>query len=175
MTDRRPSRRHILTGALKWAGILGGLAALRVPTPALARQKERLVDGIVGSWIVSIAYAPGGDRTRGLATFTSDGAFVGSVSAFEEAPANPTPSRGTTLHGSWLSLGGPDYAVTAIRLHLDQQGLLLGTMTTQISLTLDETSDIWGGTFSFDAADPVGTVFRSDTGTVHGMRIKVEP
>lgn len=99
MKERR-NRRHIL----KSAGVLSALAALHMRTPAaMARAAEA---AIVGSWIVGITYADGAHRTRGLATFSSDGTFVGSISAYESPPAKPTPSRGTSLHGAWVNTGG---------------------------------------------------------------------
>jgi hypothetical protein len=109
-----------------------------------------------------------------LATFTSDGCFIGSVTAYEETPAKPTPSRGTTLHGSWLRTDYRDYAVTAYRLHMEADGTMLGTMKTQITLSLDKSLDVWSGTFSFDAISPAGEILRTDSGTLEGTRVIVE-
>jgi hypothetical protein len=170
--ERQHSRRHIL----KWGSLLGALGALRIPLPAFAdtKGKKDKDEAIAGSWIVSVAYAASSDRTRGLATFISDGGFVGSISAFEGPPERPTPSRGTTLHGSWRRTGRREYALTAARLHLDEQGSLLGVMKTRICLALEEDLESWSGTFSFDAMDPAGVVLRSEGGTVQGTRISVE-
>lgn len=165
MHERR-HRRHILTSA----GVLSALAALHPPLPAAAAAEA----DIVGSWIVAIAYASGTQHTRGLATFSGDGTFVGSISAFEGPPARPTPSRGSTLHGAWVNVGGQHYAVTAVRLHLTGQGSLLGVMTTSLALMLDPRGDAWTGTFRFTAAHPSGAVFRTDTGTVQATRIRVQ-
>jgi hypothetical protein len=101
-----------------------------------------------------------------LATFTPGGGFIGSISAYETAPASPTPSRGSTLHGTWQASGGGGFSLTAARLHLDGQGTLLGVMQTQITGTLAADGGSWSGSFRFDAADPAGNVFRSDQGTV---------
>lgn len=169
MISQRRNRRSIL----KSAGVVAALAALRVPAPARAATDEYGA-AIVGSWIVAITYADGAQRTRGLATFSADGTFMGSISAFESAPAKPTPSRGTTLHGAWANTGGHHYALTAVRLHLTAQGILLGVMTTKLALTLDASLDSWSGTFTFNAAHPSGAVYRSDTGTVRATRIGVQ-
>ncbi len=167
MSHRQRGRRRLLT----WLGLLGALALFRLPRPAQAGEREELADGLVGAWVVSVSYPAGGDPTRGLATFTQDGGFIGSISAYEVDPINPTPSRGTTLHGTWRRMGAGAYALTAARLHLDDRGRLLGTMTTHIALTLDPSTDAWAGTFTFDAADPGGTVMRSAGGTLQATRI----
>jgi hypothetical protein len=164
------SRRRIL----KWVGGLGLLSALWPPQLAQAEEPATSDAGIVGSWLVSVSYTSGVDNTKGLATFTADGCFIGSVTGYVEAPAKPTPSRGTTLHGSWLRTDFRDYEVTALRLHLEQDGTMLGTMKTQIALTLDKTMDAWSGTFRFDAVAPTGEVLRTDDGTLAATRIKVE-
>lgn len=155
---------------LQWGGLLGAVAALRPPA-ALAAGRERDDGGLVGAWIVAVTYTTAGDATRGLASFFADGNFIGSVTAFEETPTRPTPSRGTTLHGVWRATGGHTYAVRAVRLHLDQQGILLGTMQTGIALSLDAGGDAWRGTFTFDAIAPDGTVTRSGRGTLRATRV----
>lgn len=170
MKDRQQGRRRVL----KWVGGLGLLSALGIPQLGQAEETATALQGITGSWLVSVTYASGTDNTRGLATFTADGSFVGSVSAYEAAPVKPTPSRGTTLHGSWLRTDFREYEVTALRLHLDQDGTMLGIMKTQISLILNKASDAWSGAFSFDAIDPSGKVIRSDKGTLEATRISVE-
>jgi hypothetical protein len=149
------------------AAALAGGAVIVADEPALAATPA----GIVGSWIVSITYSPGGQRTRGLATFAPGGGFVGSISAYEEAPAQPTPSRGTTLHGTWLATGDRKYAVSAARLHLDESGTLTGVMSTQIKATLAAGRDAWAGNFTFDAARPDGQVFKRGRGRLRGVRV----
>jgi hypothetical protein len=170
MTDRPRARRRIL----KWAGGLGLLGAFGIPVATRAEERETASSGIVGSWIVSIAYASETQHTRGLATFNSDSTLVGSITAYETTPVHPTPSRGTTLHGSWRRNKGPSYTVAAARLHLDEHGTLLGTMQTQLSLTLAQDRNSWHGTFQFDAISPTGTVVRSGHGRVHATRIQVD-
>lgn len=167
MTEETRPRRRILS----WAGFAGILSALRLPLPAFALGQDRTSDSIAGSWIVTIDYSSSPDRTRGLATFTSDGGFVGSITGFEAPPARPTPSRGTTLHGAWRPAGHRQYALTAVRLHLDQRGVLLGTMKTRSHLTLD-TPDRWSGTFTFDVLDTSGTFVRSSGGRLEATRIE---
>jgi hypothetical protein len=170
MKDLQPNRRRIL----KWIGGLGLLSALWNPKLTSAEDRAPSEKSLVGTWLISVTYASDADNTRGLATFTSDGCFIGSITAYEETPTKPTPSRGTTLHGSWLRTDFRDYEVTAFRLHLDQDGTMLGTMKTQISLTLAKTLDAWSGTFSFDAISPAEEVIRSDKGTLEATRISVE-
>ena len=80
--------------------ILGVVAMLRLPLAARAGGRAGAAGGGVGSWIVSVTYAVGADHTRGPATFTGDGGFIGSVSAFEADPITPTPTQGSTLHGT---------------------------------------------------------------------------
>jgi hypothetical protein len=144
----------------------GSVVAAAADEPALAAAA-----GIVGSWIVSITYSPADQRTRGLATFAPGGGFVASISAYEEAPAQPTPSRGTTLHGAWVATGGRSYAVSATRLHLDESGTLIGVMSTRIKATLAAGRDSWAGSFTFDAARPDGQVFKRGKGKLRGVRV----
>jgi hypothetical protein len=170
--ELRPSRAAFLKTAaagLAGASIVGLASGERAPAEAaLARPSA---PGIVGAWVVSITYKSGPHRTRGLATFAPGGGFVGSVSAYEHAPAHPTPSRGTTLHGTWVATGGPAYAVSAVRLHMDGHGTLLGVMTTQITATLAPGNDTFDGSFTFKAAGPDGHVLTRGSGTLHGTRI----
>lgn len=163
--DPRLGRRVVL----QWGGLVGALAALRPAGPALAAGRDQA--RLAGAWIVAVAYTTAGDDTRGLASFFGDGNFIGSVTAFAGPPTRPTPSRGTTLHGVWRASGGHAYAVRAARLHLDQQGILLGTMQTRIALSLDAGGDAWRGTFTFDAIAPDGTVTRSGRGTLRATRV----
>ena len=51
---------------------------------------------------------------------------------------------------------------------------MLGTMKTQITLSLDKSLDAWSGTFSFDAISPAGEVLRTDNGTLEATRVIVE-
>jgi hypothetical protein len=168
----RASRGAFLkTAAAGAAGLAGAsIVGWGAPERALAEPAADRA-GIVGAWIVSIVYRSGPHRTRGLATFTPGGGFVGSVSAYEHAPAHPTPSRGTTLHGAWAAKGGPRYAVTAVRLHMDGHGTLLGVMTTKIAVTLAGANDAWRGDFTFTAEKPDGRVFSRGRGSLHGSRI----
>ena len=172
---RRPTRARFLKAAAAGAAGLAGASIVGLDTGeralAEAAGAARTGAGIVGAWIVSIAYASGPHRTRGLATFSLGGGFVGSVSAYEHLPAHPTPSRGTTLHGTWVANGGRRYAVTAVRLHMDGEGTLLGIMTTQIAATLAAGDDAFDGSFTFTAARPGGRVFSRGTGRLHGTRI----
>ena len=85
-------------------------------------------------------------------------ACVGLVSAYEHAPARPTSSRGTTLHGRWVAKGGSAYAVSAVGLHMDARWTVLGGMTTHIAVTLAPGNDAFDGRFTFKAARPGGRV-----------------
>jgi hypothetical protein len=170
-----PTRARFLQAAAAGAAGLAGASIVGwesgESTLAEAATSGQAGAGIVGAWIVSIAYRSGPHRTRGLATFSPGGGFVGSVSAYEHAPPRFTPSRGTTLHGTWIAKGGPAYAVTAVRLHMDGQGTLLGIMTTQIAATLAPGSDALDGSFTFKATHADERVFSRGAGTLHFSRI----
>jgi hypothetical protein len=171
----RPSRATFLRlAAAGAAGLAGGSVVALSGEQALGEVAPAGQDapGIVGAWVVSIAYASGPHRTRGLASFFPGGGFVGSVSAYERAPAHPTPSRGTTLHGTWLARGRSAYAVAAVRLHMDRQGTLLGVMRTLIAATLAPDNNALDGTFTFTATRPSSSrVFSQGSGTLHFSRI----
>lgn len=172
--ELRISRALLLKAAAAGAAGLAGASFASVggePAWAETAQAGSAALGIAGSWIVSIVYTSGPHRTRGLATFSADGGFVGSVSAYEHTPASPTPSRGTTLHGTWVRTGPRSCAVSAVRLHMDRRGTLLGVMTTQLTATITPGRDAWNGAFTFDAAHPNGRVFKIGRGTLHATRI----
>jgi len=157
------------TAAAGAAGLAG--ASIATGWGGGVAQAAGAQPGMIGSWIVSIVYKSRHERTRGLATITSDGGFMGSVSAYEQAPARATPSRGTALHGSWVATGPRKYQINAVRLHLSGRGELLGVMSTQIAATIANDFRTWDGSFTFNAAHPDGHLLSRGTGTLHAKRI----
>ena len=169
---RLPTRGVFLrTAAAGAAGLAGASVAGWGAGVAQAAGSSPAPAGMIGSWIVSIVYKSRHERTRGLATITSDGGFMGSVSAYEQEPAQATPSRGTALHGSWVATGPHEYAINATRLHLSTRGVLLGVMSTQIAATVANDFRTWDGSFTFTAAHPDGHLLGRGRGTLHATRI----
>ena len=147
-------------------GLAGGERA-----PAEAAPVGGAATGPGGAWVVSIADKSGRHREARAGDVLRRRGFVGSVSAYEHGPARPTPSRATTLHGSWVAKGGPAYVVSAVRLHRDARGTLLGVMTTHIAATLAPGKDALDGSFTFKAARLDGRVLSRGSDMLHGSRI----
>ena len=51
---------------------------------------------------------------------------------------------------------------------------MLGTMKTQITLSLDKSLDAWSRTFSFDTISPAGEILRTGNGILEAVRVIVE-
>lgn len=123
---------------------------------------------IVGSWFTTVqpTVIP---PFIGLGTFTADGGVINTVSV---SLGSPLESPG---HGRWVRTGGRTYALTFVTLTADQAGNLLWTSKVRANLTLTANGDASTGVFKVEVFDPSGALIASDTGTVHSIRITVEP
>jgi hypothetical protein len=123
---------------------------------------------IVGAWLTNVTptLQP---AFVGLGTFNSDGTLTNTTSA---ALAFPTETPG---HGAWVRTGRHTFAVTFVALIGDAAGSIFATAKVRATLTIGESGDEFTGVFRIDLIDPSGVLIVSDTGTVHGTRIKVEP
>ena len=67
------------------------------------------------------------------------------------------------------------YAVTFLTITGDGTGGFAGTQKVRATLTIGPDGDQFDGVFQVDVLDPGGSLIVSDTGTIHGVRIKVQP
>ena len=153
--------------------LLGVLAAGRtLPTTA----QDAAGEGFVGSWRLTVTI-PGLPPETFLATFGADGTFTGSP-----PPAAPAPPGApvrvvltSSAHGAWESTGDDGAAITFMVSQASEAGDFLGTVTVRSVSRLDAGGDRATGEFTFDVADPAGTVVQSGSGTLTATRIVVEP
>jgi hypothetical protein len=123
---------------------------------------------IVGAWF-STVHPTLRPAIAGLGTFTSDGGLTNTTT---DALAFPTETPG---HGRWVRTGRRTYAITFLVLLGAPDGSFAATAKVRANLTLSASGDEFSGVFQIDLFDPAGAPIVSDTGTVTGTRIKVEP
>ncbi len=78
-------------------------------------------------------------------------------------------------YGVWAKTGPQTYAVTFLTITGDGTGGFAGTQKVRATLTIGPDGDQFDGVFQVDVLDPGGSLIVSDTGTIHGVRIKVQP
>ena len=123
---------------------------------------------IVGAWFNTV-HPTLRPAFVGLGTFTADGGLINTTS---DALAFPTETPG---HGRWERTGRRTYAATFVVLIGAPDGTFAATAKVRANLTLSTSGDEFDGVFQIELFDPAGVAIISDTGTVTGTRIKVEP
>jgi hypothetical protein len=158
-------KNHKLLSASLVAGLViiaGLMAYLAVPkSTAEAKSKDW-----VGSWNVVITVVNQNATFPGFMTFFSDGNVI--------ADENPSPLE-TSGHGSWISTGKDQGAYTFVFLIGSTEPGQWITGTINGELKYDAQVDQWSGPFSIKLADQAGNEVLSDTGTMSGTRIAVQP
>ncbi|MEN3334945.1 MAG: hypothetical protein V7641_4310 [Blastocatellia bacterium] len=128
------------------------------------RTQTKVVKAMPGSWSVNGDTAAQGEF-KALITFNSDGTMIADEpSAFE-----------TAGHGTWIFKGGSEVGYTFIVLIGSPSNEFSGTIKVVGTLRLAGGDNIWSGPFKVEVKDPGGNVVFSDTGTLTGTRIQVEP
>lgn len=136
MANILQNRRQVL----KRAGMLGALAALFSPAPALAQstaQASANTPPIGGSWRVTITPHGAGAPApfEALHTFSGDGTTTTAEQRDMVPPTFMTPG-----HGTWVQLpsddGPDDFAYSYQKLVVDTQGNLLGSVNVHIKIEL---------------------------------------
>jgi hypothetical protein len=165
----RVAMRDRVTWVLMIAVVL--VAASQSPVQVLAdaeRSSDQSPKAIAGAWFTNVTptLQP---AFVSLGTFNRDGGVTNTTSV---ALAFPTETPG---HGQWVRTGRHEFAVTFVALIGDAAGNHAATAKVRATLTLAQSGDEFTGIFQVDLADPAGAPIVSDTGTVQGTRIKVEP
>jgi|GEM_PF-5446831 len=94
-------------------------------------------DPIVGAWVTSIIPA----KDSGLAPFVGVQIFHADGTTIATDTLQYVPPMGTDQFGSWVRLGGREYAYTLLLLLTNDQGDFLGTVKIRSTATLSESGN----------------------------------
>jgi hypothetical protein len=135
----------------------------------LDKVKELESEQLEGSWELTItpAVPPGVPQPASfgaVASFVHGSAVIGSD---RRRPAS-------RQYGTWVHLGGTQFAFVAIEDLYDPAGNLTGSVRVRATLNLTG-KDQFVGVSNGEQRDPAGNVVFSGCGTVRAERIKVEP
>lgn len=138
------------------------------PAPVAAQATPAGGKTLVGAWFntVTPTLAP---PFVGLGVFSADG---GATNISSVSLGSPLESPG---YGQWIKTGAHSYAVTFFTIVADSAGQHILTYKVRGRLELSASGDAFTGTFQVDVFLPNGMPLGSDTGTVTGTRIVVEP
>ncbi len=152
------------------------LAALAPATAARAEAGSGQASGLVGTWLISFADAPGPEL---LITFHADGTLVGSASPVHPPLGVEGPDVTAVFHsafqGVWAQRGDHEYQATIVQLEYDQTGEPLFIVTVDTRISLDPSGDRFTTTRdSVEVRTPDGTVvFSEDQAGVRGTRVRL--
>lgn len=128
------------------------------------------INDLTGSWIVTNTPSGEGERPFvSVATFTSDGGFVGAAQGSGACCPILTPG-----HGVWERTGANAFAVAFASIAYDADGNLVGRMAGRLTIQLDEAADRINGEFRGTMVDRDGNELFSIEGTLQGERVKVQ-
>lgn len=128
------------------------------------KAQGKITKALPGSWEV-VGETPSQGQFKALITFTSDGSIIANEpSAFE-----------TAGHGSWNTVEPSQVAYTFLTLIGSATGEFSGSIKVVGTLQIDATQVKWSGPFRVDVFDPNGNAVFTDSGTLTGTRIQIEP
>ena len=158
------SKRHCRTRNLLAAALM--TFAVVAAAETVAADTTRQGASLVGAWFntVTPTLLP---PFVGIGNFTADGGVINTTSL---SLGQPLESPG---HGQWVRVGRDLYAVTFLTVSSDAAGNHI--LTSKVRARIQVNGDTFIGVFQVDVFDPGGGLLVSDTGTVTGARIKVEP
>jgi hypothetical protein len=162
--------------------IATGLAALLLPgksAQASADSASQADQQLQGTWLVvgTPAGAQPGGPPRLLVSFTSDGLALRTAPYQLAAP----PALGVSkmfispTHGEWQRTGDREFALMFVGFAFDADGNFLAMQRIRVAPKLNETLDTFSGPFTTDFIGADGNVIVSSSGTVQGMRMRIEP
>jgi hypothetical protein len=124
---------------------------------------------LVGAWSNVVTPTSPNPPFVGLGTFSSDGTLT-NISSLSLGTNYESPG-----HGLWVKTGTNTYAITFFTIASNAAGQHIFTFKVRSSVHLSVSGDEFTGDFQVDVYDASGVFLGSDTGTVTGTRIKVEP
>jgi hypothetical protein len=112
-----------------------------------------------------------------IGTFGADGTLT-NISSVSLAFPPGTAASGVPEspgYGVWVKKGAHTYAITFLTITQDGTGTFSGSQKVRSTVTIGPGGNQLTGTFQVDVFDAGGSLLGSDTGTLTGTRIKVEP
>ena len=154
--------RHTLATLAVIVGI-----ATQGPSTLHAKDSTPHDTTLVGSWFVTVTptVMP---AFVGLTTIGADGSVI-ETNALTLASSLESPG-----HGRWVRITAHRYALTFVNLEVNPDGSYAGTGKVHATVILTSSGQLTG-TFEVALLDPNGVLLFSDSGTVSGKRIEVEP
>ncbi len=150
------------------ASLIGGSATLVVSGigPRVVRaHAEGQGPSLEGSWMSTVMTGSRRLRTN-LLTFTPGGGMI--------TTSSDHPTRGPG-HGSWVHLGGREFATTNWQLRFDAEGTYAGHIKFRSRFTLDESGDHYSSRTIVEFYDTDGRLESTNPAMGQGTRIPVEP
>jgi hypothetical protein len=150
-------------------GLLMSLSVIAARGQLHDRDEGESAQSLAGSW--NVVVDPGGPTSfRTLITYAEGGGMVATP------PVLPPPFRASTVHGTWVKVGGRKFIITFLFLIYDPTGQFIGTGKVRQTLTLNRAGDDYDGIASTEIFDPAGNPLPqfSACGTFQGKRIKAE-
>ncbi len=150
------------------ASLIGGSATLLASGigPRVGRvHGQGQESSLEGSWMSSVVTGSRRLRTN-LLTFTPGGGMV--------TTSSDHLTRGPG-HGTWVHLGGREFAATSWQLRFDAQGTYAGQIKFRSRFTLDESGDRYTSRSFVEFYDVEDTLESSNTAMGQGTRIPVVP
>lgn len=158
---------RILTLALLFSlSLPGSLQPMRAASLQAAKSDEKPhLAKLIGAWNVD-ASVPAYPHVPALLVFTSDGIVMG---------ARPPLPFETPAYGNWIATDDETAAFTFMTLTGSEQGPFSAKSKISGTVHYDAATDSWQGPNYLEVYDPSGSIVFSDTGTLSGTRIAVEP
>jgi hypothetical protein len=149
--------------------LVAGLIALEMTLAAVAVSRPEVdakSSDWTGSWNTEVTIASLRRSYPALVTFTSDGSVIA------DDASSPVEATG---HGSWIKTGPNAGAFTYVFLigSTEPGQWIKGKVSG--ALKYNARTDKWSGQFKVALVDQDGQVVHSDSGTMRGTRITVEP
>jgi hypothetical protein len=164
---------------LRWSRlVLPAIAILAVSltaSTAKAQQPPGIANELTGSWRFTLTVpAIPQLQLQALATFTSDGSFIGAMAG--DGAAQPVGGfTETTAHGAWRSTSAHNFKVTFWTLNWQQpDGAFVGFFIVNMTLTFDPRTGQIIGSWIGTHKDPNLIPYDSIGGALTAHQISVE-
>jgi len=150
--------------ALATAALLAGTWGTASAQPAQGNTGDDLA--IVGTWVVTVS-------PDGMPSFRAYNVFSADGNSLEFDNSNP-PSQQTVAVGPWKKIGPRQFAFTEINDLFDAQGNFQSELKVKSTLTVNQASDQFHGSFQFTVYDPKGAIVFQGYGTALGQRVAID-
>jgi len=148
-----------------WHNVPNSDILAQISAPASKVDDKSHLAKLVGAWKVeatSLHHSP----IQTLMVFSSDGNITG---------ARPPSPFETPAFGSWVSTGPQTAAYTFLAVFGNDKGDFTGKIKVSGTVHYDAATDSWQGPNQAVFTDASGSTVFTDTGTLSGTRIAIEP